>query len=249
MSLEVVMLSCNGVEVSSEHVIRSLHPSLEEHGFTIVRMAVSRHLLDDVFRRYVTLMHLRGSDVPYGVPGHPAYEVVRSVEFDALRKAVLQSAEDVLHLSLDPVRRTPFRSFVGHSYTTMAHSDSLYVEGTVYTAWTPLMRTSPCSGGLAYLVGSHRLDAAAVRAEVHRLSPCKKPMAITDDLNLVSRVTGLKWFIPTTSPGDIIIHGQGSIHSGIDTDIVRTSTDFRMVPKGCAQDPRWANHWSSDDGY
>jgi len=200
------------------------------------------------------------SDLPrHGHPGHPAYDFVRSATFRAFVDQPLfrELAEAVFDAPATRIRRTPLRHFLpGRTAASRAHMDRTYIDGVMadnVTIWVPLGDSPLVSGGLIYLENSH--NDAEIETRIRHSAPSdrvndKRPL--THDLKWVADVTARRWLWSDYRAGDVVLHSPTIVHASTDpgaTDYMRISTDIRFTRTGSAIDPRWADDWSSVDGY
>ena len=194
---------------------------------------------------------------PYGVPGHPAYDVVRSPAFDRLtRSRRLQAvAEQLLDGPAELLRRRILRHFHrGTPIASRAHVDFDYMDrgsDQIVTAWLALGDYPVTSGGITYLEGSHRVPRAALdglREHTDRLTD-RRP--VSNDLALTASALGGRWLWTEFAAGDVALHSPHLVHASLDnrSDVMRLSADVRFVPAGAPTDERWHADWSADDGY
>lgn len=200
--------------------------------------------------------HLPEGLPAHGVEGHPAYEFVRSEEFEvfASQPGLAGLAESVLD---GPAWRLP-RSIVRHfdrssGRASRAHTDFTYLdEGSdhLVTMWIPFGDCPLDTGGLIYLEGSHRMDPAeleSLRAVTDRPGDARP---LSHDLAWVAESTGRRWLWADYKAGDLALHSPHMVHASLDTgtDAMRLSADIRFIREGDAVDPRWLKPWSGDDG-
>ncbi|MFE4513410.1 phytanoyl-CoA dioxygenase family protein [Kitasatospora sp. NPDC056783] len=190
---------------------------------------------------------------PFGLPGHPAYEFVRSAKFSSFANSpsLKALAEDLLGR---PARLVPrqlvrnyCRAFPGAS---RAHRDADYMTGgEAVTMWLPIGPCSVETGGIAYLEGSHTLPGARM-ASLRRVTDRPgDPRPISHDLGLVARVLDRRWLVADYTAGDVVVHLPHTIHASLDntTDVMRLSMDIRFVPADTEIDADWCEPWSGDD--
>ncbi|HJQ00668.1 MAG TPA: phytanoyl-CoA dioxygenase family protein [Jatrophihabitans sp.] len=194
---------------------------------------------------------------PYGIPGHPAYAIVRSPAFDELTRSrrLHTVAEYLLDGPVELLRRRILRHF--HRGTLMAsraHVDFDYMDrgsDHVVTAWIALGDYPIASGGITYLEGSHRVDRVALdglREHTDRLID-RRP--VSNDLALTASALGGRWLWTEFQAGDVALHSPHLVHASLDnqSEAMRLSADVRFVPAGAPTDERWHADWSADDGY
>ncbi|WP_026208727.1 phytanoyl-CoA dioxygenase family protein [Catelliglobosispora koreensis] len=195
--------------------------------------------------------------LPHGVPGHPAYDFVRSTTFAALAAspALLRIARQLL--GNDDVVTLP-RQIVRHYHwgpaASRAHTDFDYLDPgshQLITMWIPLGDSPLQCGGLAYLEGSHRVPWAQLEKlrRQHTDRP-HDPRPLSHDLSWISRQLGGRWLYSDYRAGDIVIHCPYLVHATFDNtcDVMRLSADIRFTPAAATPDPRWLRPWSGDDG-
>jgi hypothetical protein len=215
-----------------------------------------RAISDAYFAKYDAARR-GGNTLTHGVPGHPAYEFVRGAQFRAfVEQPVFQTlARRLAGAPIAPIRRTPLRHFpAGTKAASRAHIDGTYIDGSptdVVTVWTPLVDCPVRAGSLMYLEGSHLEDdlPSKVRpgAPMDRASDVRP---ITHDLKWMADTTRRRWLMADFAAGDVVVHGPTTIHATLDAAAgQRLSADIRFCRVDGPQDPRWANDWSSDDGY
>ncbi|MDG6102987.1 phytanoyl-CoA dioxygenase family protein [Dactylosporangium aurantiacum] len=193
---------------------------------------------------------------PYGVPGHPAYEFVRSTAFLRFvdQPALRLIAETVLGEPVHRLARVILRHFDRRSgKSSRAHVDHTYMDrgsGRVVTMWLPIGHAPLETGGLVYLEGSHRLtpeELAPLRSVTDRPHD-QRPLS--HDLNWVGERIGRRWLWADYEAGDIALHGPHTVHAALDnaTDAMRMSVDVRFAVRADRADERWLRPWAADDG-
>jgi len=200
------------------------------------------------------------ADLPrHGYPGHPAYEFVRSAIFRAFadQPVFRELAEAVFEGPATRIRRTPLRHFLpGGTAASRAHMDRTYIGGVVadnVTIWVPLGDSPLISGGLVYLENSH--NDPEIETRIRNSAPTDRTddrRPLTHDLKWVADVTQRRWLWSDYRAGDVVLHSPTIVHASTDpgaTDYMRISTDLRFARGGTPIDPRWADDWSSNDGY
>ena len=197
-------------------------------------------------------------DLPeYGTAGHPAYDFVRTAQFDEFTRepALLELAQQLLGTPAELTPRRILRHFHrGSGKASRAHVDFDYMrQGTdrLVTMWIPLGDCPIQCGGLVYLEGSHHvapeqldeLRPVTDRPDDHR--------PVSHDLGLAARVLGGRWLWTDYEAGDVVVHSPHLVHASLDnvSDVMRLSADLRFHPTDEAADGRWNNHWSADDGF
>lgn len=200
---------------------------------------------------------VRAGLAPYGTPGHPAYDLVRSMHFDRFTadSVLLRIAETLLDGPAELVPRRILRHFhQGSGAASRAHIDYDYMgEGSdeFVTAWIPLGDCPIECGGLVYLEGSHRFR----QEDLDRLRPfTDRPhdqRPLSNDLALTARTLGGRWLWTDFRAGDVVLHSPYIVHASLDvlSPVMRLSTDLRYRRIDAATDPRWNQAWSADDGY
>lgn len=193
---------------------------------------------------------------PHGVPGHPAYDFVRSETF--LRFAsqpVLASLAEILLEG--PVLLLP-RMIVRHfdsstPRASRAHLDHTYLDkgsDHLVTMWVPLGDCPLDTGGLVYLEGSHLLDPRELEPLKAVTDRPNDPRPISHDLSWVARTLSRRWLWADFAAGDVTVHSPHLVHASLDTlsERMRLSADIRFLKQGEQPDPRWLVPWSGDDG-
>jgi hypothetical protein len=196
-------------------------------------------------------------DLPeYGTAGHPAFDFVRTAQFDVFTRdpALLHLAEQLLDAPAKLTPRRILRHFHrGDRKASRAHVDYDYMnQGTdrLVTMWIPLGDCPIECGGLIYLEGSHRV----VPERLDELRPITdRPhdhRPVCYDLALTARVLGGRWLWTKFQAGDLVVHSPHLVHASLDnvSDVMRVSADLRFYPTDEVVDPRWNNDWSADDG-
>ena len=193
-------------------------------------------------------------DLDYGVRGHPAYDFVRTLEFQEFseRTELNRMADLLLSGKSQLLKRRILRHFhKGVEKSSRAHADLAYWDqnpSDIITLWIPIGNCMIEMGGILYLEGSHRLDYKKIKREFFR---DERHPWISDDLNKISSITGRHWLGQNFSAGDIVAHHPRIIHASLncETHGPRLSMDLRFIKKGAPSDPRWMDFWRADDGY
>jgi ectoine hydroxylase-related dioxygenase (phytanoyl-CoA dioxygenase family) len=193
----------------------------------------------------------------YGTAGHPAYDLVRSPEFDAFTRdpALAAAARDVLGGPAELVPRRIVRHFHrGVARASRAHVDHDYMTGPpeqVVTAWIPVGDCPIECGGLVYLSGSHRTGTAALDELREHTDRPHDRRPISNDLGLTAERLGGRWLWTDFRAGDVVLHSPLIVHASLDdhSDVMRLSVDVRFRRSETTPDTRWDEDWSADDGY
>jgi ectoine hydroxylase-related dioxygenase (phytanoyl-CoA dioxygenase family) len=192
---------------------------------------------------------------PYGVPGHPAHDFVRSRSYAAFtaQPRLTHIAQTLMGEHVEPIRRKVLRHFDQASkQASRAHVDRAYPSGAggdLVTLWLPLGDCPIETGALVYLAGSHRADLGALRRDRVTDRP-HDPRPLSHDLAWTARTLGSRWLWTHFEAGDVAAHCPDLVHASLDTttEAMRLSTDVRFQRAGSAIDPAWTRHWSADDG-
>jgi hypothetical protein len=193
----------------------------------------------------------------YGTAGHPAYEMVRSAEFDAFsrRPGLRRIAETLLGGPAELLPRRILRHFQrSAARASRAHVDFDYMDrgsDSVVTAWVPLGDCPVECGGLVYLEGSHRLPREQLdQLRDHTDRPHDR-RPISNDLAMTARVLGGRWLWTDYRAGDVVLHSPHLVHASLDntSDLMRLSADLRFRRTDGRPDDRWNSDWSADDGF
>ena len=244
-------------------------------GYLLLRGALDREMVLDAraayFARFDPSMLASGttprdgvfsgvvpSNLPeYGTEGHPAYDFVRSDEFDAFSRnpELREIAETLLGAPAELLPRRIVRHFDrSATRASRAHVDFDYIDqgsDQVVTAWIPLGDYPIECGGLIYLEGSHTLPR-------HRLDELRdhtdRPhdrRPISNDLGLTADRLGGRWLWADYHAGDVVLHSPHIVHASLDdtSDVMRLSADVRFRRIDDVHDERWNGDWSADDGY
>lgn len=192
----------------------------------------------------------------HGVEGHPAYDFVRSPNFEWFidQPALAELARIVLDGPVVRLRRSILRHFhAGSARASRAHTDYAYMDqGTerVVTIWIPVGDCPLTTGPLLYLEGSHHESPERLAVLRQRLDRPGDPRPLSHDLEWTARTLGRKWLWADYSAGDVAIHGPHIVHASLDTlsEQMRVSIDVRFVRRGDAVDARWRKDWAGNDG-
>jgi hypothetical protein len=193
----------------------------------------------------------------YGTAGHPAYELVRSPEFEAFTgdPALRSVAEVLLDGDVDLLPRRIVRHFDKLSgKASRAHVDYDYMDhgsDRLVTAWIPIGDCPVECGGLVYLERSHEVP----RERLDELRPYTDrpgdPRPISNDLERTARALGGRWLWADYRAGDVALHSPHTVHASLDdrSDVMRLSADIRFRRRDSPADERWGAAWSADDGF
>lgn len=193
----------------------------------------------------------------YGTEGHPAYDFVRTAEFDAFTRApaLRRVAEMLLDSPVELVPRRILRHFDRQSgRASRAHIDFDYMDrgsDQLVTSWIPLGDCPIECGGLVYLERSHH----TTRRELDELRPyTDRPhdhRPVSNDLGLTARRLGGRWRWADYRAGDVVVHSPHTVHASLDvqSDVMRLSADLRFRRTDAKLDERWTGTWSADDGF
>lgn len=200
----------------------------------------------------------RPANLPeYGTAGHPAYDMVRSAEFDAFTSdpALRNVAEMLLDSDVDLLPRRILRHFDRLSgKASRAHVDYDYMDrgsDRLVTAWIPIGDCPVECGGLVYLEGSHQVP----RDRLDDLRPFTDrpddPRPISNDLARTAQTLGGRWLWTDYRAGDVVLHSPHTVHASLDdrSDVMRLSADVRFRRRDAVPDHRWSGAWSADDGF
>ena len=252
-----------------------LRDRFAEDGYVLIRGLLDRRqvlrLRADYFARFDPAFLAPGSTpgeglfsgtVPaslpeYGTAGHPAYELVRSEQFDRFTRdrRLLATAESLLGGSAELLPRRILRHFHrGSGKASRAHIDYDYMDrGTdqLVTAWIPLGDCPVECGGLIYLEGSQRAPAAKLNRLREFTDRPADRRPISNDLSLTARALGGRWLWTNYHAGDVILHSPYLVHASLDntSDTMRLSVDLRFRRRDAELDERWTGDWSADDGF
>ena len=205
-----------------------------------------------------------------GLPGRVLHEVVRWARYEqfCLSRPILDFYERLFAAPAYLHRRKLIRhSRPGDRACTGAHYDLVYLRGgtdRLCTSWIPIGDVPVERGGLVYLEGSdawgRRLEAdygasSAGLPSAERVKAYNQFMAagwLGQDLAALAGQMNGRWLVADYGAGDMVVHSPYMIHastSNVDpSGRIRLSTDIRFQSVHDAIDPRWQNHWSSDDG-
>jgi ectoine hydroxylase-related dioxygenase (phytanoyl-CoA dioxygenase family) len=123
-------------------------------------------------------------------------------------------------------------SFPRHfDFTTQPHQDYFYIRGTpeTYTAWIPAGDCPKIMGGLALLVGSHKLGFLK-----------HKPAIGAGGNGIDTSELGLRWLASDFTAGDVLIFHSHTVHGALDNcsaDRLRISLDYRYQRERDEVDP------------
>jgi ectoine hydroxylase-related dioxygenase (phytanoyl-CoA dioxygenase family) len=192
----------------------------------------------------------------HGTAGHPAHAFVRSAEFlDLCREPALGAlAQTLLGGPAAQLPRRILRHFDRSSpAASRAHTDYTYLDAgsdRLVTAWVPIGDCPLATGGLVYLEGSHRLDAAGLRALRSPSDRAADDRPLSHDLASVAERSGRRWLWTDYRCGDVVLHSPHIVHASLDvtTDAMRLSADLRWLADGEQRDERWSTAWAGDDG-
>lgn len=253
----------------------ALRERLAEDGYVLLRGVLDREaVLDlraDYFGRFDPAFLAPGTtardgvfsgtvpaDLPaYGTAGHPAYDLVRSAQFDAFTSTPLlrEVAEALLDGEAELLPRRILRHFHrGACVASRAHVDFDYMDrgsDRVVTAWIPIGDCPIETGGLVYLEGSHRVERSALDALRSHSDRPQDRRPVSNDLALTARELGGRWLWTDYRAGDVVLHSPHIVHASLDdvSDLMRLSVDVRFRRRDAAPDERWSAAWSADDGY
>jgi ectoine hydroxylase-related dioxygenase (phytanoyl-CoA dioxygenase family) len=196
------------------------------------------------------------NQLDHGVPGHPAYDYVRSKGFLEFGKApeLRTVAEILLEGTVKQLPRKIVRHFYnGSRRASRAHTDREYMtEGSdkIVTAWVPIGDCPLAMGGLVYLENSMALDDDLVAAIRTRKDREKDQRPISHDLLWTARQSDRHWLWTDFAAGDVAIHSPHIVHASMDTTTpaMRLSADFRFVCTAEVVDQRWTKAWAGNDG-
>ncbi len=252
-----------------------LRQAFREHGYLLLRAALDResalNLRADYFRRFDPALLADGTTpregifsgfVPpalpeYGTAGHPAYEFVRSQQFDGFTRdqRLRKIAETLLGGPVELLPRRIVRHFQrSTARASRAHVDYDYLDrgsDQLVTAWIPLGDCPIACGGLVYLEGSHTIPRGQLDQLREHTDRPNDPRPVSNDLGLTARVLGGRWLWADYQAGDVVFHSPHIVHASLDnpSDVMRLSADLRFVRADATRDERWSNDWSADDGY
>lgn len=255
--------------------IELVRQQFRDEGYVLIRGALDREaVLDlraDYFARFDPVMLAAGTTprdgvfsgvIPagladYGTAGHPAYDFVRSEEFDAFtRSADLRKiAETVLGGTAELLPRRILRHFDRATpRASRAHVDFDYMDhgsDRVVTAWIPLGDCPIECGGLVYLERSHTIPRAELEQLRDHTDRPHDRRPISNDLSVTARVLGGRWLWADYRAGDVALHSPHTVHASLDntSDVMRLSADIRFRRRDAQADERWSGDWSADDGF
>lgn len=193
----------------------------------------------------------------HGLPAHPAAKFVRSNEFNSFvnDKRFSDLATLLLNDKVKMLQRKPLRHFYPNTHkASRVHIDYSYLtEGSekFVTIWIPLGDISSAEGGLVYLKNSHKLDFNALKGKtVNFRDRPQDDRPISNNLKVISEITGLPWLWSEFKGGDILVHSPFLVHASLDlnSSVMRLSTDIRFASGTLDQDHRWSKDWLGNDG-
>jgi ectoine hydroxylase-related dioxygenase (phytanoyl-CoA dioxygenase family) len=246
-----------------------------EEGYVLIRGALDRDAVLDLresyFSRFDSSLFADGTTprdgifsgvdpdglAAYGTAGHPAYDLVRSAEFDAFsRTPELRSiAETILGGPAELLPRRILRHFQRSAQrASRAHVDFDYMNhgsDKVVTAWIPLGDCPIECGGLVYLERSHTIPRAELEQLRDHTDRPHDRRPISNDLGMTARVLGGRWLWANFQAGDVVLHSPHIVHASLDnmSDVMRLSADVRFRRRDAQPDERWNSDWSADDGF
>jgi hypothetical protein len=252
-----------------------LRRRFDEDGYLLLRSVLDRQRLLDLRAQYFAAFDpallapgssprdgIFSGTVPAGLPdygtaGHPAYDLVRTPEFDAMTSdpALRRVAEVLLDGAVELLPRRILRHFDRLSgKASRAHVDYDYMDhgsDRLVTAWIPLGDCPVDCGGLVYLEGSHRVPRErldGLRSYTDRPDDARP---ISNDLERTARTLGGRWLWTDYRAGDVALHSPHTVHASLDdrSDVMRLSADIRFRGRDAAPDERWSGAWSADDGF
>jgi hypothetical protein len=252
-----------------------LRDRFDEDGYVLLRSVLDQQRVLDLRARYFTAFDpamltpgssprdgvfsgSEPSDLPeYGTAGHPAYELVRTAEFDAFTSdpALREVAEVLLDGDVELLPRRILRHFHRLSgKASRAHVDYDYMDhgsDRLVTAWIPLGDCPVECGGLVYLEGSHRVPREALAGLRSYTDRPDDARPISNDLERTARTLGGRWLWADYRAGDVALHSPHTVHASLDdrSDVMRLSADIRFRRRDAVPDDRWSGAWSADDGF
>ena len=257
ISLNPQFLTANGLfptyfELSSPEDICEQY---ENQGYLYLPQFLSTQKTNFLRQKYLsTFIGFKDNNVPYGTPGHPAYNFVRSQAFIDFteQKLLYELARILLKSDVKLLKRRILRHFTKDiKKSSNAHIDFSYLdqgEEDLITAWIPMGDCSIETGGLMYLKNSHGIDFNKLKKH---FPENKQKLWLTADLNKLSKVSQRQWLGQNYSSGDIVVHHPKNIHATLNcnTNSDRDSIDLRFTKHNSNSDPRWNDHWRADDTY
>lgn len=231
---------------------------LDTQGYVLLRQLLPREHVLAVRDAYFRAAARMPAPADYGVAGHAAHQFVRGGLFRSFigMDVFRDIAQALMGSAVEQIVRTPLRHFQPRQKAaSRAHVDGTYIAGAaqdILTLWVPLGDCPVDAGGLIYLEGSH--DGVAAQALRGKTAPTDRPhdaRPLSHDLKWVADQTKRRWLMTDYQAGDLIAHSPLIVHASLDSnsDQARLSTDIRFIRAGSPADPRWAAHWSADDGY
>jgi len=118
------------------------------------------------------------------------------------------------------------------------------------TLWIPLGDCPARAGGVVYLEGSHRIDAAVVDGPRTVTDRPDDARPISHDLAWTARTLGGRWLWTDFAAGDVAAHCPDIVHATLDPsgELMRLSADIRFQRTGQPVLAEWSKPWSADDG-
>jgi len=224
-------------------------------GYIYLKQFFDREKILSIREEYLGLFKNKSNLIPYGIKGHPAYEMVRRESFKkfAHNEKILSLIADITNnKNIKVLDRKILRHFCKNSYiASKAHIDYVYLnKGTknIITAWIPLGDCSIQTGGLIYLQNSHKIKYKSLK---NLFPQYKNEKWITNDLEELANRTSKKWMFTDYKAGDIVLHNPFIVHASLDcsTYYMRVSADIRYMLESEKVDPRWLNDWRANDGF
>ena len=238
--------------------------NLSNLGFLVVRNVIPEEEINFAREKYFSLfkngeyqkkenkwIHLRNHADAHGCNNHPSKSFLNSREFKKIvsSKRLVEISKKIFNSKdsfLCP--RMIVRSFSCLSKVcSPAHRDKEYFVSPdpekVATCWIPLGSVGSNNGQIIYLLDSHK-------KERYFNNLVKKKQVISNDLEKLSKFTGLQWFRPILGKGDVLFHSLQIVHAAFDSssNLPRLSIDLRFSSSKENEDPRWENSWRGDDG-
>jgi hypothetical protein len=252
-----------------------LRHNFERDGYLLLRGALDRDAALDLRGRYFALFPpvllapgtspvdgVFSGTAPAGLPdygtrGHPAYEFVRTPEFDAFtrRPELAAIAESILGGPVDLTPRRILRHFDNRSgRASRAHVDYDYMDhgsDQLVTAWITLGDCPIECGGLIYLERSHGVERDQLDALRSFTDRPGDHRPVSNDLGRTASILGRRWVWTDYRAGDVVLHSPHTVHASLDnlSDVMRLSADVRFRRSGTPADERWSGDWSADDGF
>lgn len=266
-------LTSNGVPVSSDPTQLApmqdstalldrpaeLRARFDQDGYVLLRSVLDRQRVLDLRARYFAAFDgAQPADLPdYGTAGHPAYELVRTAEFDEFTSdpALRNVAEALLDGDVELLPRRILRHFDRLSgKASRAHVDYDYMNhgsDRVVTAWIPIGDCPVECGGLVYLEGSHAVPRERLDDLRQHTDRPDDQRPISNDLALTAQTLGGRWLWADYQAGDVALHSPHTVHASLDdrSEVMRLSADVRFRRRDATPDERWSDAWSADDGF